>query len=125
MAETKVCANCNTKNPAANNFCEQCGAKLTNASLSEKNTKSSSPVKVKESAATSNNEVAANYSKTSSAININLSSIWLPVLYGALLLLTVYTRFDHLGRSLIIMMKACMLSIHTSSLKTEIMNTIQ
>src|SRR5580658_7476129 len=29
MSETKVCSNCGSKNPASNNFCEQCGSKLT------------------------------------------------------------------------------------------------
>lgn len=96
MAETKVCANCNTKNPASNNFCEQCGSKLNNVStMIEKNHKTPSTTKVIKETPHASESVASAIKTTSTSIN--LSSLWLPVLYGILLLLTIYTRFDHLG----------------------------
>ena len=95
MAETKVCENCNTKNPISNNFCEQCGSKLNTAVPVEKSSKMQSTVKtVKESLPVTQ---SVSIGIKSTPININLSSVWLPILYGVLLLLTIYTRFDHLG----------------------------
>jgi len=103
MAETKVCVNCNTKNPASNNFCEQCGSKLNSPPQTEKITKPTPSAKVKATyIATNINEESGNTDaklplKTSTNANFNLSSGWMIIIYAALLLLTIYTRFDHLG----------------------------
>jgi len=99
MAETKTCANCNAKNPASNNFCEQCGSKLTSATPNEKTNKSVPTAKVKSvnlNATEEINDVKVSV-KNSTSMNFNLSSGWMIIVYAALLLLTVYTRFDHLG----------------------------
>ncbi len=97
MAEMKTCPNCNAKNPSSNNFCEQCGAKLSGVAA-EKPSKSTTTSKTKTvTAERIESTESRSTSKPLSTISLSASSLWLPILYAILLLLTVYTRFDHLG----------------------------
>ncbi len=101
MPETKICSKCGAKNPASNNFCEQCGTKISNQSdmsaVQEKNQKSSST-----SSKSIKNTIPFE-TKTEekvSAINPSGSGFsfsWPQIIYALLLLITVFTRFDHLG----------------------------
>ena len=93
MSETKVCGKCGAKNPGSNNFCEQCGSKLTVAAAPEKPSKPvSGPKPSKESEY--REKVPAG---SSSGINISFSFSWREIAYAALILITIFTRFHHLG----------------------------
>lgn len=97
MSEIKVCGKCASKNPVSNNFCEQCGSKLPAAGQSDKNTKiqnQSKPAKI-----VSNNDPEPR-EKTSISFNtakISFSFSWMELAYLALILITIFTRFHHLG----------------------------
>src|SRR5258708_40078427 len=98
MAESKVCEKCGVKNPASNNFCEQCGSKLPAVGQPDK---SSKPIhapksqKVYPQSDTEPKEKALTGS--SAAMKVNFSFSWLELAYVALLLITIFTRFHHLG----------------------------
>ena len=92
MAESKSCAKCGAKNPISNNFCEQCGAKMaaapekilkaSPAAGGGKSPKPSDPAKDRVHAPAPNDGMVLN---------------WRWVVFAVLLLVTVFTRFDHLG----------------------------
>jgi len=98
MPETKVCAKCGAKNPASNNFCEQCGSKLgMPGQVPEKPAKPTAPVKnVKAPVEIEPRERSAAPVSTSASLSIGSLS-WMQWAYVALLVITVFTRFDHLG----------------------------
>jgi uncharacterized protein (TIGR03663 family) len=91
MAETKICEKCGAKNPNNNNFCEQCGAKLSAQISGEK----TAPPKQTTTPKTETSQVVdtAPSAPTTQAFQFD----WMAIAYAALLLLTVFTRFDHLG----------------------------
>ncbi|MGH7739207.1 MAG: flippase activity-associated protein Agl23 [bacterium] len=103
MSEIKICQKCNAKNPSSNSFCEQCGAKLPEVGF-EKNPKTSNaaakPAKVAPPSEAKDKKILASppvevSSAPSSTSTLKVS--WLQLAYIVLLLLTVFTRFDHLG----------------------------
>ena len=100
MSEIKVCSKCGSKNPQSNNFCEQCGSKLFSSSqnnpVEKVNKPTSNPKNTKVSATTSE-ENKEKQVPASLASSINLSFSWLQVIYAILILITIFTRFDHLG----------------------------
>ena len=106
MPDVKICGKCNAKNPSSNSFCEQCGSKLTTqtspAPLPEKNDKKSLPtpsVKIPKANNTSDQD-AKDKNPVASASSIQfagLSVSWMNLFYVALFLITIFTRFDHLG----------------------------
>jgi len=97
MAESKTCAKCGAKNPLSNNFCEQCGAKMTPAP--EKGAKApvsaaasaSVPPKAGKPGDPSKDRVTAPAAQEGLVLN------WRWVAFAVLLMVTVFTRFDHLG----------------------------
>ncbi|HVZ80962.1 MAG TPA: flippase activity-associated protein Agl23 [bacterium] len=95
MPETKTCANCGAKNPSSNNFCEQCGAKLTGQT--EKN----QPKSQSSSKQAKNIPVGtAPLREKAPSLPLNRSGLsisWMAMAYTVLLLIAVFTRFDHLG----------------------------
>jgi uncharacterized protein (TIGR03663 family) len=99
MPESKICPKCNAKNPVSNNFCEQCGAKLTASSPEKPISKAPIPAKPVKNSVVVETEMKANPPATSPVSNssFNTSFNWMHVAYAVLILLTVFTRFDHLG----------------------------
>lgn len=103
MSDIKTCGKCGFKNPASNNFCEQCGSKLLAAGQQEKaSNKPTLPQKTMKSTPEPDTKDARG--KTSFEIPSpspsskgNYSISWMQIAYAILLLITVYTRFDHLG----------------------------
>ena len=69
MAETKICPNCSAKNPAANNFCEQCGSKLSGAPQAEKASKPAPVAKTK--AVNVSSETPSSYASPTSSTSSN------------------------------------------------------
>ncbi len=105
MPEVKLCGKCGTKNPSSNSFCEQCGSKLstqnTSSSTPEK-TEKKQPVSVKSAktgiSAPPDLIVEKNLTITNSGMNASgVTVTWMNLFYVALLLITFFTRFDHLG----------------------------
>jgi len=99
MPEIKLCGKCGSKNPATNDFCEQCGAKLQAASQPDKTPlKPSSVAKPSKTNPESNSPGKASASEAMSGFSRgSLSFSWMEIAYAVLLLVTVFTRFDHLG----------------------------
>ena len=99
MPETKTCPKCGAKNPAADNFCEQCGAKLETASAPEKNPlPSKAPATAaKPMKASGESETRETAKAAAPGARSPFSISWMEIAYAVLLLVTVYTRFDHLG----------------------------
>lgn len=103
MPETKICGKCGTKNPVANNFCEQCGSKLPAAGAPEKvqanpsRAAGSAAIPAKPVKTSSEPETRVPSKESASGARSSLSVSWMTIAYALLLLLTVYTRFDHLG----------------------------
>lgn len=108
MPDVKICGKCNAKNPASNSFCEQCGSKLNvsapvppSPDRIEKIEKKQTPVTVKPAKSVASNEpeakerIQASFPALPSSGGISLS--WMNLIYIALFLITVFTRFDHLG----------------------------
>jgi uncharacterized protein (TIGR03663 family) len=93
MPENKTCANCGTKNPAANNFCEQCGAKLS--AQGEKT--SNKPVQSPKSTKATPPSPAKERPLAAPTTGFKFSVPWMAIAYAVLLLITIFTRFDHLG----------------------------
>lgn len=90
MSDFKTCSKCGTKNPAGNNFCEQCGVKLP-ASGSGKDKK---PIARKAApAAVSPPSISLEEEKKTFDQRTRFS-FWLLL---SVVLLAVFTRFDHLG----------------------------
>ncbi len=103
MPEIKVCGKCGSKNPVANNFCENCGAKLP-PPQADKTVKTPSPakgVKLPNGPSVAKSDKPEKIQETSqeerSSSPSSFSFSWLPVIYAVLLLITVFTRFHHLG----------------------------
>lgn len=98
MPEIKLCGKCGFKNPATNNFCEQCGSKLPAASQSDKSLPKPVPAaKTAKSTSESDRERTAPTETPSAFLKSALSFSWMEIAYAILLLITVFTRFDHLG----------------------------
>lgn len=99
MSETKVCNDCGAKNPASNNFCEHCGAKLIISAQTEKTSKSISVSKTAKTSTEpeSKEKNQSNVALISNVSKVNFSLSWLEITYAILLLISVFTRFDHLG----------------------------
>jgi len=99
MPETKTCPKCGTKNPAANGFCEQCGAKLVAPQVPEKNPGPSKAPEVQAKPQKSSGDLETGKPVNAAAPGVQspFSISWMAIAYAILLLLTVYTRFDHLG----------------------------
>ena len=98
MSEIKVCGKCGSKNPASNNFCEQCGSKLPSAIQSEKSSKPAPTLKVaKNPTRFESEEEVAVPAAASNSPKSNFTFSWMEWAYIALLLMTIFTRFDHLG----------------------------
>ncbi len=97
MSEIKLCAKCGTKNPISNNFCEQCGSKLPSESQSEKSAKPVPVQKAVKNQARPDSDSREVTAEPSSTAKINFSFSWLELAYMALLLITIFTRFHHLG----------------------------
>ncbi len=102
MAETKICGKCGAKNPPANSFCEQCGSKLTAAPPPEKDpgspkTPVSSAAPAKPPRLSGEPETGKPAKAAAPVARSPFSISWMEIAYALLLLLTVYTRFDHLG----------------------------
>ncbi|HVZ80963.1 MAG TPA: flippase activity-associated protein Agl23 [bacterium] len=97
MADNKICEKCGAKNPASNNFCEQCGAKLTSQEVAVKVTVPK-PTPRSEPAKTEPAPDATIGSPDRSWVPANSFHLgWMSIAYAVLLLVTVFTRFDHLG----------------------------
>ncbi len=101
MAEIKVCEKCGLKNPVSNNFCEQCGAKLPTAGQQDKTTNKltspSKPTKQSQESEPKESREKISSNNSSSLGKAGLSFSWMEIAYAILLLITVYTRFTHLG----------------------------
>jgi len=99
MPETKLCGKCGFKNPATNNFCEQCGSKLQAAGQPEKNPpKTASTVKPPKTTSETDSRERVSVLETASGFSKGaLAFSWMEIAYAVLLLITVFTRFDHLG----------------------------
>lgn len=98
MSEIKVCGKCGSKNPVSNNFCEQCGSKLPVEGQSDKSPKPASAPKSPKNAPRADNDFRESLAPAASpSAKINFSFSWLEMAYAALLLITIFTRFDHLG----------------------------
>ena len=95
MGETKMCGKCGSKNPVSNGFCEQCGSKLQASGPAEKPSKPSPATS--RSSKPYNEEDPKEKSSTFSSRNGGFNLSWIELAYIALLLITVFTRFDHLG----------------------------
>lgn len=96
MPETKLCGKCGAKNPFSNNFCEQCGTKLQTTIPSEKVVKQATVGKnLKASPAVESD--TKDRSLSAPALKVNFSFSWVEIAYAALILITVFTRFHHLG----------------------------
>jgi uncharacterized protein (TIGR03663 family) len=100
MAENKTCGKCGSKNPASNNFCEQCGSKLQAAGQPEKTSKA--PVTAKNpktysSSVESEEKDDSLTTPSSSSTKSAFSFSWIEIAYVLLFLITVFTRFHHLG----------------------------
>jgi len=94
MGETKVCGKCGSKNPVANGFCEQCGAKLQGQGPTERPSKPS----LSPTAKPARSSIEDPKERPSSpSLSSGRSFSWLELAYFALLLITLFTRFDHLG----------------------------
>jgi uncharacterized protein (TIGR03663 family) len=100
MSEIKICQKCNAKNPAANSFCEQCGAKLQETTIEKNGKPALLPGKTAKPPMADpkdkKNTPSPTFESGSTALNSTKFS-WLQISYIALLLLTLFTRFDHLG----------------------------
>jgi uncharacterized protein (TIGR03663 family) len=100
MSDTKTCNKCGSKNPSNNNFCEQCGTKLTAGgtipSIPEKNQKPNPSTKNNKNIP-AETELKEKNVVISTAPSSGFSISWIQVAYAILLLITVFTRFDHLG----------------------------
>jgi uncharacterized protein (TIGR03663 family) len=99
MPEVKVCSNCGSKNPVSNNFCEQCGSKLPAPGQPEKPSKPA-PAVAPKSVKASSPEPEAREKTPALSISTSKGSFsisWMEIAYCILLLITVFTRFDHLG----------------------------
>ncbi len=98
MPEIKLCGKCGFKNPATNNFCEQCGSKLPAASHPDKSLPKPTPtVKTGKTAQETELKEKNLTAETPVSSRGPLSFSWMEIAYAALLLLAVFTRFDHLG----------------------------
>ena len=98
MPENKICIACGSKNPSTNNFCEHCGAKLSTVSHSEKVAKVlSTPKNPKIANSVPDTAESEKSIPASSPNTVRLSFSWIQVIYAILLLIAVFTRFDHLG----------------------------
>lgn len=96
MPETKLCGKCGAKNPFSNNFCEQCGSKLQPTAQTEKVVKQV-PVGKNSKATPAVESDIKDRSLSSPAFKVDFSFSWLEIVYAALILITVFTRFHHLG----------------------------
>ena len=100
MAEIKVCEKCGLKNPVSNNFCEQCGAKLPASGQQDKvkpSSPSSKPTKPSQESEPKESREKFPSNTSSSLAKAGFSFSWMEIAYAVLLLITVYTRFNHLG----------------------------
>jgi predicted membrane-bound mannosyltransferase len=98
MAEVKLCGKCGLKNPVTNNFCEQCGSKLPAAGQPDKGAgKAAAPVLSVKTAAGPGLKEAREEPVSSTPSRSSFSPSWMQIAYALLLLVTVFTRFDHLG----------------------------
>jgi predicted membrane-bound mannosyltransferase len=101
MPEIKICEKCGLKNQASNNFCEQCGSKLPALGQQEKglNKQSASSKTQKPSQESEAKEFREKIPVNNSPLpaKTSFSFSWMEIAYAILLLITVFTRFDHLG----------------------------
>ncbi len=101
MSESKICSKCGFKNTSSNNFCEQCGVKLSSPGEISAVQEKSQKVNATPSKASKTSTVIETKTDDKLIVSNQLASgfsiSWLQILYAILLLITVFTRFDHLG----------------------------